>query len=400
MTGRLHVCHIITRLIVGGAQEAAVLSCAHVDRERFESTLVIGPQAGAEGTLVPLADRLGVPTVVAPSLVREVAPVQDARAVRQLRRLLRDRRPDVVHTHSSKAGLLGRWAAHRERVPTIVHTVHGWSFHDHMHPLVRATYVRLERKAARWCHRIVTVSDLDREKGLAAGIGTPEQYVTIREVNDLAPFEEHAGQRDEARRRLGIAGDGPVVGTVGRFTEQKDPRTWIRAAALIAQQRPDVHFVMIGDGSLRAETEREAAALGIANRLVTPGLRDDLPAVFPALDVFLLTSRWEGLPLVIPQAMTAGVAVVATAADGNREVLRDRENGLLTPPQEPEISAAAVLELLDDSQLRETVTGAGRETARRFTLSRTIPALEALYADGAGVSRTTKTATRKSSSDS
>jgi glycosyltransferase involved in cell wall biosynthesis len=379
VTRRIRVCHIITRLIVGGAQEAAVLSCARVDTERFESALVTGPQTGVEGSLHPRAASLSVPTVIVEPLVRQVDPILDVRAARALRRHLREIRPDIVHTHSSKAGLLGRWAARHERVPVVVHTVHGWSFHDHMPGWLRATYVRLERRAAHWCDRIVTVSDLDRRKGLAAGIGAPEQYLTIRELNDLARYEAHAGERAEARRLLGLPPDGAVVGTVGRFSEQKDPSTWIRAAALIARARPDTRFVMIGDGPLRAEAERLGEELGLRAHLSTPGLRDDVSVLLPALDVFLLTSRWEGLPLVIPQAMAAGVPVVASTADGNREVVRDGENGLLVAPESPDAAARAVLELLDDAALRARVERTGRETAREFSLVQTIPRLEALY---------------------
>jgi len=377
----LRVCHVVTRLIVGGAQEAAVLTCARADRRRFESTLVFGPQTGSEGTLRPRADALGVPTIVVPDLVREIAPIHDGRAARALRSLFRARQPDVVHTHSSKAGLLGRWAARRERVPVIVHTVHGWSFHDHMQPWLRAAYIRLERRAAQWCDHIVTVSDIDREKGLANRIGRPEQYATIREVNDLAPYEERAGERDEARRLLGLPAGSAVVGTVGRLSEQKDPGTWVRAAAAVARRRPEAHFVMVGDGSLRAAAERDVAGLGLADRLVLTGLRDDVPALLPAFDVFLLTSRWEGLPLVIPQAMAAGVPVVASTVDGNREVVRDRENGLLVPPRAEDAAAAAVLEVLGDDHLRRRLIANGTATAREFALERTIPRLEALYLD-------------------
>lgn len=394
MSRRVRIHHVITRLIVGGAQEAAVLACGRVDRDRFDATLVTGPQIGTEGSLRPMADTLGVPTVVVPELVRELAPGKDLRAQRALRQLFRAQRPDIVHTHSSKAGLLGRWAAHREQVPVVVHTVHGWSFHDHMQRAVRAAYVRLERRAAHWCDHIVTVSDLDRDKGLAAGIGKPDQYTTIPELNNLAPYEARAGERSRARRDLGLPVQGAVVGTVGRFVEQKDPSTWLRAAARIARRRLDTRFVMIGDGPLRAETERAAADLGLADRLVTPGLRDDVPALLPALDVFLLTSRWEGSPLVIPQAMASGVAVVASGADGNRELVRHRETGLLVPVHDPESTAAAVLELLADDDLRARLAVAAREQARDFGLDRTIPRLEALYRDERSTSRRGRTRRR------
>jgi glycosyltransferase involved in cell wall biosynthesis len=376
----LRVCHVITRLIVGGAQEAAIYACAYVDQGSFSSVLVAGPQTGAEGDLRDLAGGLGVPIVQAPSLVREIAPGRDVRALRQLRRVFRELRPDVVHTHSSKAGLLGRLAARRERVPTIVHTVHGWSFHDQMAPLTRAAYVRLERRAARWTDRIVTVSTLDREKGLAARVGVSSQYRTIHELNDLRRYSAGDHTRSAARASLGLPLDSFVVGAVGRLSEQKDPQTWVRAASLVAAQAPDARFVMIGDGDLRAVTERAAAELGVADRLLLTGLRDDVPAILPAMDVLLLTSRWEGLPLVIPQAMAAGVPVVATAVDGNREIVHDGENGLLAPPGDPELLAGAVLRLRDHDLACRLVDG-GSETARDFSLERTIPQLEQLYLD-------------------
>jgi glycosyltransferase involved in cell wall biosynthesis len=377
LTERVRVVHVITRLIVGGAQEAAILACARVDRDEFESVLVIGPQTGSEGSLRPMADELGVPVVVVPDLVREIAPRRDRRALHQLRQVLRDQRPDIVHTHSSKAGVLGRRAAQREQVPAVVHTVHGWSFHDHMPRWRRAVYRRLERRAARWSDRIITISELDREKGLGAGIGTPEQYDVIHELNDLARYDG-AGAPEDARAQLGLPSDAFVVGTVGRLSEQKDPLTWIRVAAQVAEAVPAARFVMVGDGPLRPDVERRAAELGIGDALTLTGLRDDVPDLLPAFDVFLLTSRWEGLPLVIPQAMASGIPVVASTADGNREAVRARENGLLASPGDPAGFAGAVLELRDRA-LASRLVAAGRTTARDFALERTIPELEQVY---------------------
>lgn len=373
---RVQVCHVITRLIVGGAQEAAINACAQVDKDLFRSVLVTGPQTGSEGSLRSRAEELGVPVVVVPELVREIDVRRDVGALRALRRVFREQRPDIVHTHSSKAGLLGRRAARREGVPVVVHTVHGWSFHDHMPTWQRALYKRLERRAARWSDRLITISRLDREKGLAAGIGAPEQYEIIHELNDLSRYGTQTPAA--ARKELGLPVDAFVVGTVGRLTEQKGPLIWVRAAALVSAAAPEARFVMVGDGPLRAGVQQLAAELGISDRLVLTGLRDDVPALLPAFDVFLLTSRWEGLPLVIPQAMTTGVPVVASTADGNREALRDGENGLLARSFDPDAFAERVLELRDHN-LAARLASAGRESARDFSLERTIPQLEALY---------------------
>jgi glycosyltransferase involved in cell wall biosynthesis len=374
------VCHIITRLIVGGAQEAAIYACAFVDRDAFPSVLVTGPQTGSEGDLRGLAGQFGVPIIEVSSLVREIVPLRDTRALRDLRRVLRDCKPDIVHTHSSKAGLLGRLAARRERVPAIVHTVHGWSFHDHMSPLKRTAYMRLERRAARWTDRIITVSTLDRAKGLAAHIGSDSQYSMIHELNDLARYSRDEQARSAARSSLGVPSGSFVVGTVGRFSDQKDPQTWMRCASLVAAREPDARFVMVGDGDLRVETEHLAAELGLADRLLITGIRTDVPWILPAFDVLLLTSRWEGLPLVIPQAMASGVAVVASAVDGNREVVRHGDNGLLAPPADPDALADAVLRLRD-AELADRLVAAGLETARDFSLEHTIRQLEQVYAE-------------------
>jgi glycosyltransferase involved in cell wall biosynthesis len=249
-----------------------------------------------------------------------------------------------------------------------------------MAPLTRAAFVRLERRAAPWTDRIVTVSDLDRQKGLAARVGVFSQYRTIHELNDLGRYSAGDRARRAARASLGLPLRSFVVGTVGRLSEQKDPHTWVLSAAEVAHHVPDALFVMVGDGDLRRGTERLATELGLADRLLFTGLRDDVPEILPAFDVLLLTSRWEGLPLVIPQAMASGVPVVASAVDGNTEVLRNGENGLLVAPSEPRLFAEAI-QSLRDPRLAARLVGSGHETAREFALERTVPQLEQLYAD-------------------
>jgi glycosyltransferase involved in cell wall biosynthesis len=377
----LRVLGFITHLDVGGASDAALNACAYVDKERFDAVLACGPSPDEESDVMCRARDLGVEVVTMPALVRSIDPVRDVRALRALRRVIRDIAPDVVHTHSSKAGFLGRLAARRERVPVVIHTVHGWSFHDYMPRRRRSLFIGVERLAARWTDRIVTVSDLDRAKGLAAGIGTAERYSVIHELNDLEPFLRARGNRAAAQARLGVGPDGPVIGTVGRLSDQKDPSTFVHAAAAIAAELREAQFVWVGHGPLRESMEQLVGDSALGDRFLFTGARRDVAEILPAFDVFLLTSLWEGMPLVIPQAMACGVPVVASTADGNLELVRDGDNGLLAPPREPRVFARRVIELLHDADLRERIVRGSAETAKEFTLARTIPQLAQLYTE-------------------
>ncbi|HZS34179.1 MAG TPA: glycosyltransferase [Methylomirabilota bacterium] len=246
--GRVDVCHVITRLIVGGAQENTVLTCAGLTRTGHRSVLVTGPETGPEGDLRGEAEQRGVPVCVIPSLVRELAPRRDLAALLALRRLFERSRPDIVHTHSSKAGILGRLAARWARVPVIVHTVHGWGFHGSTPPVRRAAYVGLERLVARWTTRLVVVSERDRTTGLGDRIGTPGQYTLIRSGVDLAPFRDARQHRAAVRASLGVPPAAPVIGAVTRLAAQKDPTTLVRAAGAVLRDLGEAHLVVVGDG--------------------------------------------------------------------------------------------------------------------------------------------------------
>ena len=378
---RLRVLNVITHLDAGGATDAALNACAYISDERFAPTLVCGPSPEEEGDVRARADRLEVEVVTIPTLRRSIDPIRDVRALRALRRLFRATRPDIVHTHSSKAGFLGRLAARRERTPAVIHTVHGWSFHDYMPKRDRVTFTAVERLAARWTDRIVAVSELDRNKGLAAGIGSFEQYSVIHELNDLDPFLSTHEAPAASRARLGLPADAPVIGTVGRLSDQKDPTTFVHSAAAVAAEIPEARFVMVGHGPLRRDVERVVGELGLRDRFLLTGVRADIPAILRSFDVFLLTSLWEGMPLVIPQAMACRVPVVASTADGNRELIRDDHNGLLAPPSSPDQFARGVVRLLREKDLRDRLVHQGTRTAKDFTLAHTIPQLENVYLD-------------------
>ena len=247
-----------------------------------------------------------------------------------------------MHTHSSKAGILGRLAARMARVPVVVHTVHGWGFHERQRPLVRHAYVSLERWCAGFTDALITVTPRDAERGLSLGIGREDLYTTIRSGIDVARFGSPERSREAVRTELGLAADAPVVVSVMRLSPQKAPLDLLEATALLVREVPAARIVIVGDGPLRQDVEARSRALGLDDRVTLTGLRQDVPELLAAADVLALCSLWEGLARVIPQAMAAGLPVVATAIDGSAEAVTDGETGILVPPDDPATLAAAL----------------------------------------------------------
>ena len=380
----LRVAHVITRMIVGGAQETVLLAAALADRARFDPVIVTGPQTGAEGSLHEAARERGVELLVVPELVRQVSPRRDTAVVPALRSAFGRLGADVVHTNSSKAGIVGRVAARRAGVRRVIHTVHGWPFHDHQRPPVAVVWKALERRAAPLADLLVVVAETDRAKGLAAGIGRPEQYVTVRSGLELDRYGPDAQARTQIRAELGLPPEARVVGAVNRLSPQKDPCTLVRAAAYALRQRPDSRLLLVGDGPLRARVEALVAELGLAHQVVLTGLRHDVPRLLAAMDVFVSASLWEGLPRTVLQAMATGVPVAATAADGVVDVVVDAHTGLLVPRSSPDLLGAAILRLLDDSALATRLSAAAAERLPAFDATVMVRRLEELYEVPAG----------------
>jgi glycosyltransferase involved in cell wall biosynthesis len=381
----LEVLHVITRLIVGGAQENTLETALLLDPDRFRATILTGPEAGPEGSLIEEGRRRGAEIVVEPALRRALHPGADAVAFLRLARRIRRGAFDVVHTHSSKAGILGRWAARWVGTPLVVHTVHGWSFHAHQPAWQRSLFVALERSAARCADRLVAVSERDVGKGLAAGIGSAAKYTVVRSAIDMDCFRFSAELRSAARSRWRLPEDVPVVGTVTRLSPQKDPLSFVEAAARVARAHPRVHFVVVGDGPLREAAGRRAAALGLGERILWLGLRRDVAKILSGLDLFVLTSLWEGLPRALVQAMATGLPVVASAVDGNAELVEDGVSGRLVPPGRPEEAARAINELLAAPVIRAQMGQAAALRVREeFSHGRMLRALEAVYETASG----------------
>jgi glycosyltransferase involved in cell wall biosynthesis len=286
-----------------------------------------------------------------------------------------------VHTNSSKAGILGRVAARLAGVPVVVHTAHGWGFHPHHPAPVRAFYITLERFCAPLCDRLVVVGDPDRRAGLALGIGRPEQYVLIRSGIEVEAFRDVPVTKDEMRARLGIPSGAFVVGWVGRLSPPKTPLDMLASFDRVAREIPEAHLVLVGDGLMRGQVEAAVAASGLAGRVHLLGLRRDVPELFRAFDVFALSSRWEGLPRVFPQAMAAGLPVLTSDVGGASDAVRDGENGWLIPIGDVGGMAARLLELARDPGRRAAMGRRGLELVEEFSARRMVDRLQGLYAD-------------------
>ncbi len=310
---------------------------------------------------VAAAGRRGFPVIGVPYLRREIEPVNDLRSLVAVARLCRRYRFDLVHTHTSKGGVVGRIAARLAGVPRVVHTIQGFAFHAYSRPWQTHIYSVIERMAGRFCDLAISVNHEDRETALARGLVPPDKIVTI--LNGIDPGRFRAPfDRAAFRRSIGVGDAERLVGAVARMASQKDPRTFVVAAELLTRARPDIRCVFVGDGPLFEAMRRLARERQLGDRLLLPGFQSDVENYVRALDVFVLCSLWEGLPISLLEAMCAGVPIVATRIKGNRECVDD-SCALLVPPQSPHEIADAVRRLLDEPDLAERLVARGR---RRF----------------------------------
>lgn len=379
----MKIVHVITRLIVGGAQENTLLSCQGQHDLGHEVTLITGPPIGPEGSLLERAQSHGYRVEVLDAMRRAILPGRDWRTYRELIGRFRDIGPDVVHTHSSKAGIIGRWAARKAGVRRIVHTIHGLAFTASTSRAVNRFYEWLERRAAPITHRIVCVADAMREQSLAAGIGRADQYVTVYSGMDTAPFVEPPVPRDRIRSQLGLRDGDVAVGTIARLFHLKGHEDLLAMAPDLCRRYARLKFLWIGDGLLRPTFERQIADMGLADRFILTGLVPParIPELTNAMDVLVHPSRREGLARALPQGQLAGCPVVTYDIDGNREGLIDGQTGYCVPAFDAVRLKAALVELLEDEPRRREMGARGREFALgRFDTKVMIQGLERVYA--------------------
>ncbi len=378
----MHVAHVITRLIVGGAQENTLLTCEGLHRRGHRVTLIGGPTTGPEGSLVERARQGGYELIELPDLVRAVNPWLDTRARRELAGEFRRLRPDIVHTHSSKAGILGRFAARDARVPFVVHTVHGMSFNRTQPWYVQRFYAWLERLAARRSDAIVTVADALADQMVAAGVCPRAKLSTVYSGMEVALFTPRAEARTATRRAWGVSDTDVVVVTVARLFRRKGYEQLLPVMSAAARRAPRLRFVWIGDGAQRAEYEAELAHRGLRDRTILTGLVPpaQVADLLVGCDILAHTSQWEGLPRGVVQALLLQVPAVAFDIDGTPEVVLDGRTGRLVPLNDLDAFATALCELAADADLRQRLGTAGRaHCLERFDTRRMVDQLEGLY---------------------
>jgi len=373
---RIEVAQVVTRFIAG-AGGVALRGALELDTAHYHVTVV----TGARSALLDQAEAAGMDTVVEPSLVAPIAPRSDATALSRLTTLFRARGFDVVHTHSAKAGALGRLAAHRAGVPLVAHTYHGFPFHDFQDPLRHAAYVGIERRLARITDEVFAIGTGVATEALRRGLARPEALHRIAPAVAVSPVVRTAETRARARALLGLDPDVPVVGTVGRIEFQKAPEHFV--AAIHALARRDAHAVWIGSGPDARRTEDLVRARGLADRVHLVGERTDVDLLLPAFDVFAMASRYEGLPCAVVEAMHCGLPVVATAVNSVSDLVVPGESGLLVPPGRPELLARAIDCLLDDPARAERLAARGQALAAEgYDVAGLAGVLDAVYRRG------------------
>jgi glycosyltransferase involved in cell wall biosynthesis len=381
MAEPVRVLSIIGRLNIGGPAMHAILLTHGLRGRGYETVLVAGQEGPREGSLRDLAAQKAVEPLFLPELGREIRVGRDLLALFSLVRILTRQRPAIVHTHTAKAGALGRIAARLAGVPVVVHTFHGHVLHGYFSRGTTRVFLEIERRLAGITTRILTVSETQRQELLDLKIATPRTSSVMPLGLELDPFLTAHVSKGTIRRQLGLSPHVPLVGIVGRLVPIKDHATFLEAAAALHRSRPEVRFLVVGDGELRPSLERLAGTLDLDGRVHFLGWQRDMPRVYADLDLLVLSSINEGTPVALIEAMAAGLPVVATRVGGVADVVDDGKTGLLVPPKDPAALNRAMAVLLDDPDRRREMGQAGRHAVYPlYSDDALLDRMDALYA--------------------
>ncbi len=368
----MKILHIVTLSEWGGAQHIVYLLAKYLQAEHD-----ISVACAPGGLLGERLHELGIRVIEIPELCRLPHPFKDLRALWKLYRLIQTEQFDIVHTHSTKAGLLGRFAARLANVSIILFTAHGWAFCEGRPWLWRWLLAQAERLPALFSTKIICVSEHDRQLALKFGVAPQEKLTVIYNGLDPSPFASSTDP-NELRRELGLPPSEKIITMVGRLAPPKDFETLL--AACEGLEHPSWRLLILGDGPLRSRVVRVIGTKGLQNRVLLMGERQDVPRFLQASDIFVLSSRWEGLPLVVIEAMLAGLPVVATRVGGVPELVEDGVTGLLVPPKDPRALRRALAQLLSSPELCERLGSSGQRRAlERFTAEKMIAQVRDLY---------------------
>mgnify|MGYP003599926132 FL=1 len=374
---RTRVLHIITEMERGGAQLFTLFTVENLDHDRFDPYLLSNPRGILNGDAQKtLRERFLTVT----SLVRPLSPLDDLKALFQIRNMVRSLNPEIVHTHSSKAGILGRWAAKLSaREVKLVHTVHGFAFSPFHGRFSNTVYKTLERLTAPITDLFLFVTDEDRKEAERLGLLKRSSWAIVRSIVGVERFRQAASRRKELREKMGIPLSTPVIGGLFPFKPQKDPLGFIEIANLVHQRLPQALFLVGGDGVLRREMERLIEELGLREWVRLLGWQERAEEFLPLCDTLLLPSLWEGLPQVLVQAMACNTIPVASSVNGTKELLREGRNGLLFSPRDYREGASKVLQSLEDKTFREIFPEESKKTLEGFNPLEMVALQERLY---------------------
>ena len=375
---KMKICHVITRMIVGGAQENTLLTIKGHIEKGHEVVLVTGFSPGREGELLKNVEMPPFKIVEIPEMVREVSPFKDLKALRKLREYFKKEKFDVVHTHSSKAGIIGRIAARQAGVPVVVHTVHGQAFHAYEKPWKKLLYITAERIAAKYCDKIYAVAQAMIDQCVDAKVAPREKYMVVYSGMDTAAFA-NAGRNMELRQKLGIPENAKVIVTVARLFPMKGYEEMLPAAARLVKEFPDLHFLPVGDGPMYDELQKQIADLGLTGNFHFAGLvpPHEVCDYIAQADLLWHLSLHEGLPRAVVQALAVGIPAIGYKLDGTPEVVLNGKTGYVTAPQDVDAVVARSRELLNDAALRAEMGKNGKDLViERFAWRRMADILE------------------------
>ena len=373
---RIKVFHIITKLELGGAQRVTLQTLSSLNRELFSPGLVTSSQGMLLGEALQID---GLQVFLVPSMIREISPVRDLIALLKIWKILRSEKVNIAHTHCSKAGVLGRWAAYLAGVPIRIHSVHGFAFSGFLPRRQRWLYLLMEKLNSRITTHFFVDSRANAEQGKRHRLFRRDNYSQVTPGIPLSQFAEAKVDVEGERKRLGISPNEKVVGMIACFKPQKAPLDFIRLAGKVVERLPEARFLLVGDGELRGEIERLVRKLGLEGRVILTGWRWGIPRIIAMCEVMVLTSLWEGMPTVLPMAHAMRKPVVATRVDGNAEVIRDGKDGFLVPPRNPEAMSEKVIYLLQHPESARQMGERGYQEVGKYDYPLMVSRLEELY---------------------
>jgi glycosyltransferase involved in cell wall biosynthesis len=385
---KIKTIHIITRMDKGGSAENTLLTVKGLDKSvydvtlinglSFESMMTSGESKAVEESLAD-AQKNGIRVITMPELVREIRPLSDLKSLYHLTRILKRECPHIVHTHTSKTGILGRWAAWIAGIPIVIHTPHGHVFWGYFNKLKTAFFIFLERISASITDRIIVLTEQEKRDHLTVRIGAESKFILIHSGVDLSKFMDGSVESEKMKRALNITRDNFIVGTAGRLTPIKGHRFLIKAAKEIVARQPNVTFVFLGDGELRDSLEALANEMDLKESMRFLGWRNDVADVMSTFDVFVLPSINEGMGRVLVEAMILGKPVVAYDIGGIPDLVIHGDNGFLVPAGDVNGLSSRISELLTDSIKRKTMGERGRKRASYFSADEMVLKIDQLY---------------------